>query len=227
MNSRAKATTHASGTGSFAYIPVVDLNVGWHTIYLKAEDSAGNISAPSNPVSFNVERPYVAPHMFEPEVSNIAFPVMLLRGLAMNNSIIRVLVDNQIVDEFTVQNDPSGTANFSYQLSTDGQLAVGQHTVTLIALDQNGRPSQATAPITFTKVAPSTDTQPSSSVQFGEEVTYTVQSGDSLWKIASQLLGDGSRYGEIVALNLETYSQLYDSPEFILPGWKLRLPTTR
>ncbi|MFA6198317.1 MAG: fibronectin type III domain-containing protein [Patescibacteria group bacterium] len=227
LNGRTKATTHASGTGSFAYAPASDLKVGWHTIYLKAEDSSGNISAPSSPISFRVEQPYVAPYVFQPEVSHTALPVIVLRGLAMNNSIIRVLIDGREVDEFTVQNNSSGTANFSYELSTDGQLAIGQHTVTLVAEDQNGRLSQATAPITFTKVAPSAGTQKNSSVQFGEKVVYTVQSGDSLWKIANKLLGDGSRYGEIVALNLGTYPQLHDSPGFILPGWKLILPNAR
>lgn len=227
LNGRTKATTHASGTGSFAYTPATDLKVGWHTIYLKAEDASGNISAPSNPISFKVEQPYVAPYIFQPEVTNTALPVIALRGLAKNNSIIRVLIDGRVVDEFTVQNNSSGTANFSYELSTDGQLTVGQHTVTLVAEDQNGRLSQATTPITFTKVVPSAGTQKNSSVQFGEKVVYTVQSGDSLWKIANKLLGDGSRYGEIVALNLGTYPQLHDSPDFILPGWKLILPNAR
>ncbi|KDA06946.1 hypothetical protein DC31_00175 [Microbacterium sp. CH12i] len=34
--------------------------------------------------------------------------------------------------------------------------------------------------------------------------TYTVQSGDSLWAIAQQYLGDGNRYEEIIELNRDT-----------------------
>ena len=34
-----------------------------------------------------------------------------------------------------------------------------------------------------------------------EQTTYTVKTGDSLWKIAARLLGNGSRYTEIKTLN--------------------------
>ena len=52
-------------------------------------------------------------------------------------------------------------------------------------------------------------------------VEYTVRRGDSLWKIAQEQLGDGTRYVEIVALN-ETV--LHGRPNFIDPGLVLRLP---
>ena len=50
--------------------------------------------------------------------------------------------------------------------------------------------------------------------------SYTVQSGDTLWKIAEETLGDGSRYGEIFEANRD----LLDSPDRILPGQELKLP---
>ena len=50
--------------------------------------------------------------------------------------------------------------------------------------------------------------------------TYTVQSGDTLWKIAEDNLGDGNRYGEIFDANRD----ILDSPDHILPGQELRLP---
>ncbi len=53
--------------------------------------------------------------------------------------------------------------------------------------------------------------------------TYTVKSGDTLWKIAKLELNDGSRYGEIAGLNGIT-----DTDEIIYPvleaGKVLRLP---
>lgn len=52
-------------------------------------------------------------------------------------------------------------------------------------------------------------------------VAYTVQRGDSLWKIAQQRLGDGIRFREIVALN---QAALNGQPDFIAPGLILHLP---
>lgn len=48
---------------------------------------------------------------------------------------------------------------------------------------------------------------------------YTVQQGDSLWGIAERCLGDGSRYGEIMAVNGLTDTLIH-------PGQALRLPRT-
>lgn len=52
-------------------------------------------------------------------------------------------------------------------------------------------------------------------------VRYTVRRGDSLWKIAQERLGHGTRYVEIVALNSEA---LNGHPDFITPGLVLVLP---
>ncbi len=50
---------------------------------------------------------------------------------------------------------------------------------------------------------------------------YTVKRGDSLWKIAEERLGDGTRYVELVALNRDV---LHGEPDFLLPGTVLLLP---
>ncbi|MCW2588311.1 MAG: LysM domain/BON superfamily protein, partial [Mycobacterium sp.] len=50
---------------------------------------------------------------------------------------------------------------------------------------------------------------------------YTVKRGDSLWKIAQQMLGDGARYTDIVALNKEL---LHGRPDFIVAGTVLKIP---
>lgn len=51
-------------------------------------------------------------------------------------------------------------------------------------------------------------------------IDYTVKRGDSLWKIADRLLGDGARFREIFDLN----RRVLDQPDFILPGTVLKVP---
>ncbi len=51
--------------------------------------------------------------------------------------------------------------------------------------------------------------------------SYTVQDGDSLWKIASSQLGSGARWEEIVKLNQST---LKSKDATLVIGMQLRLP---
>ena len=53
-----------------------------------------------------------------------------------------------------------------------------------------------------------------------ESETYTVQSGDTLWKISEQVYGDGSSYMKIFEAN----SGLLENPDHIFPGQKLMIP---
>jgi len=50
---------------------------------------------------------------------------------------------------------------------------------------------------------------------------YTVKSGDSLWKIAQNQLGDPARHAELLELNKST---LKGDPDNLSPGQKLILP---
>ena len=48
--------------------------------------------------------------------------------------------------------------------------------------------------------------------------TYTVKSGDSLWAIAANQLGDGSRYNEIKTMNGLTSNTIYAGQTLKLPA---------
>lgn len=50
--------------------------------------------------------------------------------------------------------------------------------------------------------------------------TYTVQSGDSLWKIAKNYYGDGAQYMQIYYANKDKIRD----PDMIQVGWKLVIP---
>ena len=52
--------------------------------------------------------------------------------------------------------------------------------------------------------------------------TYTVKSGDSLWKISASLLGDGSKWNSIYEANT---SVIGGNPNLIYPGQVLTIPS--
>lgn len=54
--------------------------------------------------------------------------------------------------------------------------------------------------------------------------TYTVQSGDTLWKIAQKYLGNGSRWNEIYSYN-NNKSVIGGNPNLIQPGMVLSIPS--
>lgn len=69
------------------------------------------------------------------------------------------------------------------------------------------------------------ETQPQQTEEIKEEGAcqyHTVVAGDSLWSIASELLGDGSRYEEIVEENKDQYPSLSTSSS-LNSGWELNV----
>lgn len=54
----------------------------------------------------------------------------------------------------------------------------------------------------------------------GETPTHTVQSGDTLWKIAQEHYGNGAKYTAIFEANRD----VLDDPDRIFPGQVLKLP---
>lgn len=57
-------------------------------------------------------------------------------------------------------------------------------------------------------------------VPAGEARTYTVKSGDSLWKISEEMYGNGSKYMAIFEAN----KGLLENPDKIFPGQELVIP---
>jgi nucleoid-associated protein YgaU len=50
--------------------------------------------------------------------------------------------------------------------------------------------------------------------------TYTVQSGDTLWKISQEMYGSGGKYMKIFEAN----TSILDNPDKIFPGQELTIP---
>lgn len=95
-----------------------------------------------------------------------------------------------------------------------------EHTVRILSLTKN---SSTNNPLIAQ--ASSTYTNSNRSIEKSIPQNYTVISGDSLWKIAKKLLGDGSRWYEIYTYN-NNKSIIGGNPNLIYPGQVLSIPNS-
>jgi nucleoid-associated protein YgaU len=79
-------------------------------------------------------------------------------------------------------------------------------------------PDRAPSPATPAATRHTVSTKPEPTTE-----RYTVKRGDSLWKIAEDRLGDGTRYVELVDLN---EAVLDGHADFLMPGTVLRVPVS-
>lgn len=118
----------------------------------------------------------------------------------------RVMPDNQVLIQY-IRDSLGGSVGADYA------DPYGQGRITVLteasAPDQPQEPEQPAQPET-----------PAEPEQPGSAGTYTVQSGDSLWRIASRELGSGTRWSEIYDLNRDVISD----PDRIYIGQELQLP---
>ena len=123
----------------------------------------------------------------------------------------RVMPDNQVLIQY-IRDSLGGSVGADYA------EPYGQGRITVLteasAPDQPQEPEQPAQPET-----PAEPEQPAGE-QPGSAGTYTVQSGDSLWRIASRELGSGTRWSEIYDLNRDVISD----PDRIYIGQELQLP---
>ena len=116
-----------------------------------------------------------------------------------DNTLLKdcVILDNQALINFFVE-------ELGGQVGEDYQNPAGQGRITV--LNASAQPQQ-----------PEDQPQPEEQPQ---DRTYTVQKGDSLWRIAAKELGSGRRWQEIYELNRRVIS----NPSLIFVGQKLKLP---
>jgi nucleoid-associated protein YgaU len=75
----------------------------------------------------------------------------------------------------------------------------------------------------------SPETRPAPATAAAPSPSYTVQPGDTLWKVATDHLGDGSRYTEIAHLNYgiaQADGHHLTQAHWLTPGWTLALPAS-
>ena len=112
-----------------------------------------------------------------------------------------------------------GTDDVDYELDLKEYK---EHNIRVLKPTSNG----FTVVDTVNKIATAsiTNTNSNRSVEKSIPKTYTVQDGDSLWKIAQKYLGDGSRWQEIYTYN-NNKSIIGGNPNLIKAGQVLSMPS--
>lgn len=151
-NGQAKVANDPSGIANFSYTPFLDLTFGTHQIQVRAE-AGKERSGLSELVTIAIERPYVAPTLFEPVVNDITTPDQpFIVGVALDKSLVKVYIDGKLDGEIMTSDDDSGTGHFSYKpflpLNPDKD-----HLVYAVAYDQMGKESPYSNVVGF-KVEP-------------------------------------------------------------------------
>jgi len=108
------------------------------SILVKNNTSSPEILAKKNKKSSNKETSFT-PTLISPKNNSIVDKKLLISGLAKNNSIINLYIDNILVNSFSIENSPSGISNFSHEEILD--IKRGKHFVYITALNKDKKES--------------------------------------------------------------------------------------
>jgi nucleoid-associated protein YgaU len=144
-------------------------------------------------------------------------PTRVLREAGIDTSCLncKVEMDGTITVSGTVDNDAQrqeiasileGMPNVS---GVTNNLNVGQ-------AEPEAAPEAESAPEAADEAEASSEDAPAT--EGGR--TYTVQAGDTLWKISQEMYGNGSKYMKIFEAN----TPLLENPDRIFPGQELNIP---
>jgi len=138
---------HPSGVGNFFWKTKTALTVGTHEITVRSVDTVTQEhSAISTPTVITII-PFGQPTLLLPESITITHALTYIEGVAHNDSQIRVLIDGNLVEEFSLGSHESGAVGFHHILKKP--ITQGTHTIALQAKGPAGRTSNATAPRTI------------------------------------------------------------------------------
>lgn len=152
-NGKITGLDHKSGAANFAYKPFLNLSHGNHSVWAVTEDKNGNKSGKSAVMNFKIEAPMPAPTLFKPVVNSktvAAKPYIV--GVAKNDSLVKVYIDNKLSGEIKVGQHKTGAASFAFKPKTD--LTSGNHTAYTVATDSRGKASSNSNVIKFAVAKP-------------------------------------------------------------------------
>lgn len=129
---------------------------------------------------------------------------LLVTGTTINHDVY--------LDSYTVDNSKFDTVEYSISFSVAKDIMV----YTTAELNIENTTEKDTTATTNERAASS-----GAAASTPQNTTYTVKAGDTLWAIAKQFLGNGSRYPEIYELNKAIIGP---DPNLIHPGQVFAIP---
>jgi nucleoid-associated protein YgaU len=131
----------------------------------------------------------------------------VIAGKSEPGAHILVYLDDQLIGE--TRADDQGL----WQISPDVEIAVGLHRLRVDQLDVNGAlVARVETPFSRAEVL----------AALSEETQVVVQPGNSLWRIARRIYGEGIRYSVIYQANAD----MIQDPDLIYPGQIFVVPPT-
>jgi hypothetical protein len=155
----------------------------------------------------------------EPERDTTVAPSQLLRDAGIDPSGLKFGFGTGTISVSGTIADESERAKIIEVLSgIAGIDTVEDH---MLVAKPMPEPEPEPAPDPIPEPAPEPVSEPEATTEADAGArTYTVESGDSLWKIAEAMYGNGSKYTKIFDANRD----ILDDPDRIFPGQVLKIP---
>ncbi|MBI3115507.1 MAG: LysM peptidoglycan-binding domain-containing protein [Candidatus Kerfeldbacteria bacterium] len=211
----------STGVGSFVYRPTLHLSVGTHALEFVTVDGDQRSAIPTT-LTLVVAEKQADPQLAKAIVNDVPTPAVTIRGTAPRTGILKILVDDEVVQSISV----TAGQSYEYSVSTDGSFGQGGHNVIVQVVDAGEQVRETQRVLKFIKEKKSSAAAPRlpTDVRFAGPATYVVESGDSLWWIAQRFLGNGARWPDLVAANRNRHPSLGINPSLISIGWRLTIP---
>lgn len=213
-------TVLTDSTGKYHVTLLDALSLGDHQFVVRAKTAAGEVSDESQPITVTIVQTSVRATVQKTVLTDGSQPSLTYHVVAPGQSTIKFLLDGSLFKTIHAET-VIGAYGFIEKLDIPSTLTPGQHQFSLFTVDRFNRPSYQVGIVKFN--VPVLNAQPIIDYGSGK---YVVQSGDSLWSIAQQLLGNGNRWTEIRAANLTGHPSLVTAPQTIYAGWTLTIPPT-
>ncbi len=167
---------------------------------------SGN-AEPSRPLQIPAAKPAAGLPLALESVDYDGSGNSVLGGRAPAGAVLRIYVDGRAVGEVTTD------ADGRWQLTPEGSIAPGVHTLRVDQLGGEGRVVQRIE-LPFSRAEPTAEL-----ASAGDKII--VQPGNSLWRIARRVYGVGTQYSVIYQAN----KTMIRDPDMIYPGQIFALPS--